>query len=369
MNTKKNSLEQKITTAAQQAIRNQIFPGCAISVFSNVHRNFNFEVYEGRNTYDEHSRKIDKYSVFDIASITKTVVHLATHILVQEKKLGYHDKIAKMFDLTGDATDLIEVRHLLMFAIDFNLFYDPLNDKTLTSKKIMSLVKKSDLRFPPGMGHEYRDITTILLSMFLEKKMKLSIAEILEKYLFDRLGLVDIIFNPLDRFAPTYIVPTEKENLIRTLELGDVHDETATLFLPRNVGCSGLFARLPDLELLFESVLKSYDSKNKNPLFTQKTCELMNRDQLNLRGHSFTYGFDKLEPTTLNYTHCKAFNKHTMLATGFTGCSIMIEPIHSHVGILILSNRTYPERGKIHGIRQFRKTVANLVVNELHGIA
>lgn len=366
-----NKLKNSIIAAAHRAIHDQIFPGCAISIFTNNYkdRTLNFNVYAGRNTYDETSRLIDEDSVYDIASLTKTIVHLVTHILVQQKKLHYNERVAKVLGLTGDATDLIEVRHLLMFAIDFNVYYDTKNDKTLTSKKIMSLVKKSDLRFPPGMGHEYRDITTILLTMFLEKKTGLVISEILDEYLFGRVGVTDIVFNPLDRFDPRYIVPTESKNLIRILLPGQVHDETATLFESRNVGCAGLFARLPDLQLLFESVLKSYDSKNEHRLFTKQTCELMNRDQLKLMGHSFTYGFDKFEPTTLNYTHCKVFNKNTILATGFTGCSIMIEPIHSRVGILILSNRTYPERGKIHGIKQFRKTIANLVVNELHGIS
>lgn len=367
MNKKK--LQKEIGTAAHQAIADHVFPGAAISIFSSKYRELNFDVYAGRNNYNSSSRKIDEESVFDIASLTKTVIHLVTHVLVQRKKLNYHDRIAKVFGMTGDATDLIEVRHLLMFAIDFNVYYNPVVDRGLTAERIMNLLKKADLRFPPGMGHEYRDITTILLGMFLEFKMKLPLSEILDEYLFGPLNITDVVFNPRDRFHEGFIVPTEARNLIRSLLPGQVHDETATLFLPRIVGCAGLFARLGDLKSLFETVLDSYDSKNEHRFFTKQSCELMNRDQLNLIGHSFTYGFDKFEPTTLNYTHCKSFNRHTMLATGFTGCSIMIEPVHSHVGILVLTNRINPERGKIHGIKQFRKTIANLVVNELHGIS
>lgn len=375
MNTQKNSLEYKINLAAQQAITNRVFPGCAISIFSNVHKKFNFEVYAGRNTYETTERKIDGESVFDLASLTKNILHLLVHVLHQRKKIRHDEKVGELLGLRGKWTSLIEIKHLITFSIDFNIkqkfesLYDP--EKRYTAgREIMSLIKNADLRFLPGTDHVYRDMTSVLLGMYLEGKFKVSLEELFDEYLFDPLDLASLCFKPRESLSDRYIVPTEEENKIMELMSGHVNDETAGMFLPRNVGCAGLFSRLDDVTKLFDIVLRSYDSKDEHRFFTKETCRLINEDQLNLSEHVYSYGFDKFGIISPDYTKCNYFNYHTMLGTGFSGTSVMIEPIKSKVGIIILSNCLYPKRPDTNeGIKSFRKTIANLVVDQLHEIS
>ncbi len=375
MNNKKNSLEFKINLAAQQAIAKQIFPGCAISIFSNVHKNLNFEVYAGRNTYEAKSRKIDTESVFDLASLTKNILHLLVHVLYQRKKIKYDEKVAGLLGLKGKWTSLIEIKHLITFSIDFDIkqkfesLYDPENRYT-ASREIMSLIKNADLRFLPGTDHVYRDMTSVLLGMYLEVKLKVSLEELFDEYLRDPLSLTSLCFKPRESLSERYIVPTEDRNKIMELLPGNVCDETAGMFLPRNVGCAGLFSRLDDVTRLFDTVLRSYDSRDEHRFFTKETCRLINEDQLNLSEHVYSYGFDKFGVISPDYTKCNYFNYHTMLGTGFSGTSVMIEPIKSKIGIIILSNCLYPRRPDTnHDIRSFRKTIANLVVDQLHEVS
>ena len=60
-----------IETIVQNAIDSQIFPGCQILVLQNgqtiFHKNF------GRLKYEHSSKKVDNETLYDVASITKSV--------------------------------------------------------------------------------------------------------------------------------------------------------------------------------------------------------------------------------------------------------------------------------------------------------
>lgn len=362
------SLQQNTSQKAKEAIDKGIFPGVAIDVSSPLYPEHNFQIYEGHHEYEQPAHSVHQTSVYDLASLTKTVTYLLANKLAEKGIINYSDKVAGLLGLKGKGTELIEVRHLLTFTIDFEIatkfwtLYSPELNRS-NADLVMDIVRSADLRFQPGAAHIYRDITTVLLSLYLEEQTGDTLQNLFREHLFRPLDVSGVYFTPNKYVPAPFIVPTEKRNLIRSLEVGDIHDETAQMFAPRRVGCAGLFGNLVEVSKLFRAVLLSYSKENKDPFFNEKTRELMLKDQLGIPGHGFTYGFDRLDISP-NYTKCKCANQNMILFTAFTGCSIMIEPIRWQTMILILSNRVWPQRPENNsGIIAFRKEVANLVFN------
>lgn len=352
----------EIKNLAKKAISDKLFPGCAIAVIENGKINF---CMFGKQTYEEKSPKIETESMYDIASITKPMLATIILNLVSSGKLNLDQEIKKIIEISGSCSKMITIRNLLTNTVDFNITDDL---KKYNPYSIMSAIKTKGLSDVPGTSFAYHNTTAILLGHVLETFLKKTgrLDEVFRDNLFHPLGMFKTTFNPTKNEGDLkQIVPTEKisANSPKLLH-GIVHDEIARIFNPVPVGCAGVFSTIEDMAKFAEFILSRCQRKGKLPMpeINADIFEQMCINQVeHIPGHYFGFGWDKFAP---GYSSCSCFNKRAIVMTGFTGCSIMLDPEKSF-GVVILSNAIHPNRNP-GSMKQFRKDILESVLTCKH---
>ncbi len=328
-------MHKEIQTRAERAIQERVFPGCVVGV---VRTDGTREVWPfGRFTYDESAPVVSEDTVYDLASITKSIPTASLALTVMgEGKLRPVDKVAKYLpELKNDYGATIE--DLLTYRVK-GARLSTLKDKT--PDEILSHMSERGFDGPPGK-HLYTNIPAFLLGIIVERVTGDTLDALAQKYFFEPLGMKDTTFFPTDisRIPPTELVGDTEVR-------GIVHDESARVFsrAHRAVGHAGLFSTVPDTLNFLEALLQG------------KLPAVMD----GARKH---WGWQKAERWFMG-SH---FGKGAFGKTGFTGTSVAVDPEH-RVAFVILSNRTYPVRppdaASIHSaINTFRADIADILLS------
>lgn len=325
-------MDSGLRARALRAIERREFPGCVIGV---VRQNGELAAFPfGRFTYDSEAPAVAERTVFDLASITKSIPTASLALaLIGEGKLSLDAKVTKYIpELANDygATigDLLRYRVVgprgrRMSALPFNTF-----------EEIRTYVFERGFEGPPRIG-AYTNLPAFLLGIILERISGAMLPALAHRYFFEPLGMADTTFFPhaIDRCAPTEVFEGQELR-------GIVHDESARVFAlaRRAVGHAGLFSTAPDLLKFLEAMLR------------EKFTDI-------LAGALDGLGWEVAEAWMGDRRGPKTFGK-----TGFTGTSILCD-LERGIGLVILSNRTYPRRPADNSaINAFRKDVADLVL-------
>ncbi|HTR19200.1 MAG TPA: serine hydrolase domain-containing protein [Candidatus Paceibacterota bacterium] len=325
-------MPEKISTWARQAIEERVFPGCVIGI---VRKNGEREVLPfGRFTYENDSPKVAEDSIYDLASVTKSIpVASLTAMFVAEGRLSFDDKVKKHLpELRNDFGATIE--DLLRYRV-----HGPRMSalRYPTFEQVRTHIFEHGFDAPPGKS-DYTNLPAFLLGIVLERVGGEILPALAHKYFFGPLEMNDTTFFPHDIAS---IAPTE---LVEGKEIrGIVHDESARMFAQkrRAVGHAGLFATAPDLLNFLEALLQG------------KFPAVVDAAEKGL-------GWQLYQQWFMGHCGAKTFGK-----TGFTGTSVVVDR-EKRTGLVILSNRTYPKRppdaASINSaINSFRAEVADIV--------
>jgi CubicO group peptidase (beta-lactamase class C family) len=308
-----------------------VFPGCVIGVSQNGTRTV---LPFGHFTYQPDSPVVGKDTVYDCASITKSIPTASlTLAFVAEGKLRLDEPVKKFIpelhnDFGATIEDLLRyrVRGPRMSHLQFNTF-----------EQVRTYILETGFSGPPGES-EYTNLPAYVLGVALERIGNKQLATMAHEYFFSPLGMDHTTFFPLaEDCAPTEI---QGEKEIR----GIVHDESARIFARerRSVGHAGLFATAPDLLNFLDALLEG-----KYPDVLKGAQE----------GLGWTVNQDWFMGA---HVSPKAFGK-----TGFTGTSIVVDRDQKKA-LVILSNRTYPTRPSdatslTSAVNLFRRDIADIV--------
>ncbi|MEK7098458.1 MAG: serine hydrolase domain-containing protein [Patescibacteria group bacterium] len=330
-------LERKIAELATGAIGRRIFPGCVVGV---VHDHLRSLQAFGKHTYEPDSPQVREDTVYDVASLTKSVA-LATlaHQLLATKEISLTTKLIEFVpEYQGGYRDEITVRHLLTYTVGgirLSEFTEAGADE------IMRVALNFQPTHPPGEHFEYSNVPAFLLGLLVERLM----------------GPLDVaaaahIWKPLDMSATTFL-PDEQLTMLLIPPAeegvqGIVHDESARVFRKagKSVGHAGLFSNVPDL-------LKFLDAFHEGRMDSHPA----ETNQIPHLGEFTALGWE------LNQGHFMGAHRssHTFGKTGFTGCSIVCDA-HRRISVVILSNRTFPKRpSDASAINEFRNAVCDIV--------
>lgn len=188
-------------------------------------------------------------------------------------------------------------------------------------------------------GRHYSDLPLIFMQHYLEDKFNLPLNIMVEERFYKPLGLTSTLFNPLQRFPESQIVPSEVDNYFRNQTLqGYVHDMTAAIQGGVS-GHAGLFSNSYEVAILMQMLLqkgqyggRTYFSENTFDLFNQcYYCDDQNRhgiilDKPQLWGGGMT--FQGISPDSFGIS-------------GFTGNLAWADP-ETQIVFVFLSNRTFP---------------------------
>ncbi|HKK87452.1 MAG TPA: serine hydrolase, partial [Saprospiraceae bacterium] len=203
----------------------------------------------------------------------------------------------------------------------------------------------------------YSDLGFILLAEIVEVVSGTRIDRFVRNNFYIPMGLNSTHFNPYgvgrwisDRVPPTEIDTTYGRGIVKAY----VHDERA-YFMDGIAGHAGLFSSSTDIAKLAQLFInkglyagRRYLSEETVEQFTSKQSKINNRG----------FGFDRKSEgfsTAGTFTSMNTFGH-----LGFTGTSLWIDP-DQDLAIILLTNRTFPNRSYGSTISKIRNEIANIL--------
>ncbi|OGG50338.1 hypothetical protein A3C18_00205 [Candidatus Kaiserbacteria bacterium RIFCSPHIGHO2_02_FULL_54_11b] len=333
-------MPDEIKVRVERAIAEKVFPGCVVGT---IRANSSREIRPfGAFTYEPNSQKVEENTIYDLASITKSIPTASLALrLVAEGKLRLSDRVAEYLpELKNDHGATVE--DLLAYRVKGPRL-SILKDKTVDG--ILEHVFEAGFDGLPGASY-YTNFPALILGLVIERATKVSLERLAQEYFFLPLNMSHTTCFPSRDLADKKdeIAPTEIDEW-RGEVRGFPHDESAYIFAKseRAVGHAGLFSTAPDILNFLEALL----------------CGAL---PAVFSGAQKGWGWQKAEPWFMG-SH---FGRGAFGKTGFTGTSVAIDPERG-VAFVILSNRTYPKRPpdatSMHSaINTFRADIADIVL-------
>jgi CubicO group peptidase (beta-lactamase class C family) len=325
----------RVSSLLDSAIAAHVFPGAAAAVVIGDDYQI---ITTGKYTYDMVSDKVTPDSIYDVASLTKVLpVSCCAIKLIEQGKLSLDDLLISFVPkFTGSFREQITIHHLLTHTLDSTLRLSMCKDDH--PEELLGKILDMQLRSSPGTCFNYSNATSILLGLVLESCTGKTLDVLGEEYFFKPLGMIHTGFKPLEIAPLKNIVPTEIDSWRGGIVAGEVHDESAWRLLPKVVGSAGLFSTIIDMTYFVSTLLKSFNSDNG--IFTQQIASKIIKNQLNSSIGQYTgLGWELNQESFMGrFRTASTFGK-----TGFTGCSIVVDPSKSRAGVL-LSNHIFPKR-------------------------
>lgn len=361
----------RIDTIAQEALDQRATPGLQVLVAKNGK-----VVYHKSYGYHTASRKRRLYNsdIFDLASLTKiTASTISLMKLYDEGKINLDNGIGRHLSSTvGTNKENIKIRDILAHQGRL-LAWIPFYQETLNgskknpqpSKKYYSKTKRGKFSIPvtsslyldenypqviwnqilnselrSSSSYKYSDLGFYMMAELIKENSGLPVNEYATENFYAPLGLGKTLFNPLDRYAKTDIVPSELDKYFRRQTIqGNVHDMGAAM-LGGVSGHAGLFSTADDLAIISQMLLNGGYYGGKQYLQSSTIRSFTTRYAGSTRRG---LGFDMKEtnPAKSQNVSAKA-SYNTFGHTGFTGTAMWIDP-DTNLVYIFLSNRTYPK--------------------------
>ena len=327
-------------------------------------------------------------TVFDIASLTK-VCPTSTLALcyILEGKLGLDTKVADYIpEMQTNYRDDIRVFHLLTHSLDYRVPMKTL--RTLPPEGILDALFTYKFSKAPGADFNYGNPASVLLGMILQRIAGKDLQQQGRERFFEPLGMTRSGWDPLTRewnpIPKEEISPTEICEFRGREICGEIHDESAWVLRKLfPVGSAGMFSCVPDLLKFVKMVLNDgvacgpdgkeirvapagiLEMVSRNAFTREDAAPFIPAGSSNA-GDSDATGPNAAGPlsagacTALGWELAQSkfmgsrVSPRTFGKTGFTGASIVADPIAGAAAIL-LSNFTYPHRepnaDRIHAFR------------------
>lgn len=334
-------IDDQLAGLAQQAIADRVFPGCVMGVVAGGTRDVRAF---GHATYDDGAARVEERSLYDVASLTKTVVTATLmHQLIDEKRCALNDPVARYipeFAANGKAT--VRVEHLMSYTVQLqSAYFDDWNGDTSlwTFPELLQVYYGATLKAPPGEAYLYTDATAMLLGELIRRITGRDLHELAAERIFAPLGMRDSTLDPA-RADKARIVPTGYRPDGRLI-WGFPNDEKAEVAYAAGVqsGLAGLFATVPDI-LQWAAMVFAGGRAGDATVLSQGAVDLMTRD----------YYPDKPFRSALGWGDGKTYDglagaggPHLLAKGGFTGC-FLIGDLGARRALVLLSNRVHPQR-------------------------
>jgi beta-glucosidase-like glycosyl hydrolase/CubicO group peptidase (beta-lactamase class C family) len=354
----------EIDNIMQEALLDKTFPGAVVLAIKN--KEIIYYKTFGQMTYDAKAENISRYTLYDLASLTKPLAtSLAIMKLYEEGEIDIHASINKYIpELHNTNLGKIKIDRIMTHSaglppfINFFEIYSPAKCPELYSKLpnsnyyqvadslfINKTIKDSILIYlkknitpNPNIGTVYSDIGFILLKYAIENITKMGLDEYVYQNFYKPLNIKRLCYLPLNKYSKKEIAPTEYDSIFRKqLIWGYVHDGNAAL-LGGISGHAGLFGNAESIAILLQMLLDSGEYGGTKVL-KQETIQKFTSVYFdkNRRG----LGFDKPALNGQDSPACALASPQSYGHYGFTGTMFWVDPQYDLIYIF-LSNRVYP---------------------------
>lgn len=330
-------------------------------------------------------------TVFDIASLTK-VCPTSTLALcyILEGKLHLDDRVIDYIpELQTNYREDICVFHLLTHSLDYRVPMKTL--RTLPPEGILNALFTYKFAKAPGADFNYGNPASVLLGIILQRLTGKDLQQQGRERFFEPLGMTRSGWDPLTRewnaIPREEIAPTEICEFRGREICGEIHDESAWVLRKLfPVGSAGMFSCVPDLLKFVHMVMNDGIAAGANGseirvapagilkmvsenAFTREGAAQFlpagNSTAGNSTAGDSPAGAANGACTALGWELAQSkfmgsrVSPHAFGKTGFTGASIVADPI-SGAAVVLLSDFTYPHReASADRIHAFRASLAD----------
>jgi len=343
-----------IESVVNAAIKNNELPGAVVLIGHNDQI-----VYEKAfgNRCLEPIELMTTDTIFDIASLTKIFTATAVVQLAERGLIRINTLVSTYIPEFGkNNKEKITLEQLLIHSSGF-IADNPVQDYAQGYEKAFENIYNLSPLHEPGTQFIYSDVGYIVLGELIQRISGKTLQEFMRENIFEKLGMHETIFNPQEYLFPR-VAPTEYRNNI--LIRGQVHDPRAHL-LDGIAGHAGLFSTARDLaKFCYLFLDKNLDNKQDSHVLSNLSIQRMTKAHVITPTQSRGLGWDI--DTQFSSYRGDFFPLGTFGHTGFTGTSIMIDPV-SKIFIIILSNRVHPH-GK-GNVVHLRAKIANIIASTI----
>lgn len=229
-------------------------------------------------------------------------------------------------------------------------------------ESLMDWIANCRRDFKPTTDFQYSCLNFITLQNILQKITGQKLCDYAQANVFDVLGMKHTTYSPKAQNKTEImklVCPTEKQPDGSVL-LGEVHDPLARVIYKGNSGNAGVFSSAEDIAILAAALMNGGEINGRRVLGSQ-TVKFMTKVPEETKKLGRSLGWDNYSPYSTNkgniFSREKAYGH-----TGYTGTSIVIDPV-TKTSVILLTNRVHPEdKGSL--IRA-RALVANVVAGAI----
>ncbi|MFC7466130.1 serine hydrolase domain-containing protein [Brachybacterium sp. GCM10030252] len=279
-------------------------------------------------------------TIYDLASISKLFTATSVMQLIEQGELSLEDTVAShlpAFAANGKAD--VTVQHLLTHVGGLPPFinlYSSYPDVPSRLDAVLTVAPQA----PPGTEYVYSDLGLITLGLIVEKLAGQSLDEYVREHITEPLGMHETMYNPPAELRPR-IAATEYIDYYGELVHGHVHDENA-YSLGGVAGHAGVFSTARDLAV-FGQMFLGGGRYGKAEILSAQTVQEMFTDRIaavtGVGGARRGLG-PELEAW---YYHAGLTSPYSGAHTGFTGTSLVIDPLTDTI-VIMLANSVHPTR-------------------------
>lgn len=353
--------------AIAQAIADKTIPGAVLCVERHGKIGY-LKAYGNKRVYPN-TEKMTTGTVFDMASCSKAMsTATCAMILIDRGQLRLNDRVDQYVpefenwkdSITGE-TEAIRVIDLMTHTSGLPP-YAPVQELkkkygSPNPQAVVNWISHCKRLYAPETGWTYSCCNYIMLQQVIEKITGQTLQQFAHDNIFAPLNMRHTDYRPTKALA-ALCAPTEKQADGNCL-LGVVHDPLACTMMGGLSGNAGLFSSAEDVATYCAAILNKGELNGKRILspLAVKCMETVPRSLAQF-GHTPGWGIS----TPYSSNSGDLLSAQTFGHTGYTGTSIVIDPVND-VAIILLTNCVHPvDKGNVVRLRAL---VANAVAGSI----
>ncbi len=299
-----------------------------------------------------------RQTIFDLASLTKTIVTAtAIMLLDDEGAIGVDDPVAKYLPgFSEREKDRVTIRHLLSHSSGlkpWRAYHEMLLQKERKTGEVLigspeareliiDRTVRSSLVHEPGAAAVYGDLDFIALGAVVEAVSSQRLDDFCRERIVGPLDMGDTFFIPLERGDAALPEPlkrrvaaTENCPWRDRILWGEVHDPNASA-MGGVAGHAGLFSTVDDVMKFGQTIVDVWHGRSE--MLAPETLRKFQTRQNLPDSSDWALGWDT--PTAGSSSSGKYFSKDSVGHLGFTGTSLWID-LERELVIVLLTNRVH----------------------------